>query len=191
MWTQTDLDFWAERKAPPTILHALDDRRKGKLFARPMTSIHAVINSHVPRTDRFNFSANNLICLLHSTRRRKECLLERLQFLELNPNCSDAKQRSAFARKWRKMIEKNRQVKDMAERSAIRKTPGVCGGTACIGMTRIAVWTMESYRRRGVSENQLLKLYPSIYPAGLVNAWEYVAAHKAEIDEDIRRNDEI
>ena len=31
----------------------------------------------------------------------------------------------------------------------IQRTPGVCGGEACVGMTRIAVWMLEEARRAG------------------------------------------
>ena len=30
----------------------------------------------------------------------------------------------------------------------VRHTPGVCGGEACLGSTRIAVWMLEEARRK-------------------------------------------
>jgi uncharacterized protein (DUF433 family) len=74
--------------------------------------------------------------------------------------------------------------------SGIESTPGVCGGDPRIAGTRIPVWTLEQYRRRGMTEAQLLASYPGLRAADLVNAWAYVAAHPDEIDELIRENEE-
>ena len=63
----------------------------------------------------------------------------------------------------------------------ITKTPGVCGGDACIAQTRIPVWLLVEYRRLGISEAQLLEDYPHLSAADLVNAWAYADAHPAEI----------
>jgi uncharacterized protein (DUF433 family) len=72
----------------------------------------------------------------------------------------------------------------------IEKTPGVCGGAACIGATRIPVWVLEQARRLGVSDADLLRDYPTLNAEDLVNAWYYVRAHRDEVDEDIRLNEE-
>ncbi|MBX9625773.1 MAG: DUF433 domain-containing protein [Gemmataceae bacterium] len=72
----------------------------------------------------------------------------------------------------------------------INRTPNVCGGSACLNNTRIAVWLLEEMRRNGASDAHLLDLYPQFGPADLAAAWEYVAAHRDEIDEEIRRNEE-
>lgn len=77
---------------------------------------------------------------------------------------------------------------EVAER--IRRTPGVCGGDACIGMTRIAVWMLEEARRLGVSDAELLQDYPSLGAGDLAAAWAYVKAHPAEIEKAIRENHE-
>lgn len=74
--------------------------------------------------------------------------------------------------------------------SGIEATPGVCGGDARIANTRIPVRTLEAYRRLGMSEAQLLAAYPSLRKADLVNAWAYVAAHRDEIDRQIREDEE-
>ncbi len=73
---------------------------------------------------------------------------------------------------------------------AIQRTPGVCGGEACIGRTRIAVWMLEEARRLRVSDAELLQDYPGLSATDLAAAWVYVAAHPAEIDEAIRANHE-
>ena len=41
--------------------------------------------------------------------------------------------------------------------SGIQKTPGVCGGDACIRQTRISVWVLVNARRLGISEADLLE----------------------------------
>ncbi len=70
----------------------------------------------------------------------------------------------------------------------IQHTPGVCGGEACIGMTRVAVWILEEARRAGVGDLELLKDYPAISVFDLEAAWQYVESHREEIDQAIRLN---
>lgn len=72
----------------------------------------------------------------------------------------------------------------------IEKTPGICGGSARIVRTRIPVWTLESFRRLGVSEWQILESYPSLNASDLIIAWAYVASNQSEIDEEIRKNNQ-
>ena len=72
----------------------------------------------------------------------------------------------------------------------IIKTPGVCGGDACIRGHRIPVWVLVNYRRQGGTDADLLRAYPSLVPADLAAAWEYVAANPEEIDRAIRENEE-
>ena len=43
-------------------------------------------------------------------------------------------------------------MQDSGASSRIHRTPGVCGGEACVGMTRIAVWMLEEARRVGVGD---------------------------------------
>jgi uncharacterized protein (DUF433 family) len=71
---------------------------------------------------------------------------------------------------------------------SIRRTPGVCGGDACVGMTRIAVWMLEDARRQGVGDLELLKDYPGLSVFDLEAAWKYVESHSEEIAEAIQRN---
>jgi len=65
---------------------------------------------------------------------------------------------------------------------AIRRTPGVCGGEACLRMSRIAVWMLEEARRAGVSDDDLLTDYPDLKEDDLAAAWRYVEEHREEID---------
>ena len=46
---------------------------------------------------------------------------------------------------------------EVAER--IRRTPGVCGGEACIRMTRISVWMLDAARWLGFLDEELLQDY--------------------------------
>ena len=71
----------------------------------------------------------------------------------------------------------------------IEKTPGVCGGSACIVRTRISVWVLEGFRRLGWNEAKILASYPTLRAADLVHAWAYVDVHRQEIDEEIRQNE--
>ena len=71
----------------------------------------------------------------------------------------------------------------------ITKTPGVCGGDACIEGTRIPVWVLVGYRRLNVSESELLYNYPTLSAADLVNAWVYAETNSEEIETAIRENE--
>jgi len=72
----------------------------------------------------------------------------------------------------------------------IEKTPGVCGGAACIVHTRIPVWVLAQANRLGVNEAKLLDWYPTLRAEDLANAWAYFRAHQEEVEEQIRRNEE-
>jgi uncharacterized protein (DUF433 family) len=72
----------------------------------------------------------------------------------------------------------------------VESAPNVCGGEPCIVRTRIPVWLLEQARRLGVSESQLLNSYPSLRAEDLANAWAYVRAHRIEIEQQIRSNEE-
>lgn len=79
-------------------------------------------------------------------------------------------------------------VKARRSGASIERTPGVCGGEACIGKTRIAVWMLENARRQGVSDGELLQDYPELSAADLSATWAYVEDHPAEIERAIHAN---
>jgi uncharacterized protein (DUF433 family) len=82
-------------------------------------------------------------------------------------------------------------VRDLSDfHPGIEKTPGVCGGEACVANTRIPVWTLEQARRLGMSDADLLRNYPTLRAEDLVNAWDYVRSHREETDEAMRQNEE-
>ena len=73
----------------------------------------------------------------------------------------------------------------------ISKTPGVCGGEACIEGTRVPVWVLVSYRQMGVKDSDQLYNYPTLSASDLANAWTYAAANPDEIEAVIRENNEF
>jgi uncharacterized protein (DUF433 family) len=86
----------------------------------------------------------------------------------------------------------NNIAKDLGESfPGIEKTPGVCGGSACIIRTRIPVWTLVSLKKMGLTNKQLLESYPTLRPQDLNNAWAYFEANQTEIETDIKENDEV
>ena len=73
----------------------------------------------------------------------------------------------------------------------IFRTPGVCGGEACVRGMRIPVWLLEEGRKRGATEEQLLQAHPNLTREDLARAWTYVAAHRDEIARSIQENFEV
>ena len=67
---------------------------------------------------------------------------------------------------------------------------GVSGGEPCIVRTRIPVWLLEQARRLGTSEAEILRIYPTLRAEDLVHAWAYIRAHRAEIEQQIRDNED-
>ena len=82
-------------------------------------------------------------------------------------------------------------VRDLGDSfPGVESNPNVCGGEPCIVRTRIPVWLLEQARRLGTSEADLLRAYPSLRAEDLANAWAYVRSHRAEIEQQIRENEE-
>jgi uncharacterized protein (DUF433 family) len=73
----------------------------------------------------------------------------------------------------------------------IEKTPGICGGDACIAGSRIPVWSLVHSKRLGLSDGRLLDAYPTLNREDLKNAWNYYRANKEEIDELIAENEDF
>jgi uncharacterized protein (DUF433 family) len=73
--------------------------------------------------------------------------------------------------------------------AGIESNPAVCGGEPCIIHTRVPIWVLEQARRLGTSEADILRSYPTLRAADLVNAWSYVQNHREEIDNQIRENE--
>lgn len=66
----------------------------------------------------------------------------------------------------------------------IEKTPGVCGGKACIVGTRIRVMDIVVLHNQGMPPEQMLDYYSSrpLSPAEVHSALAYYYDHKDEID---------
>ena len=79
-------------------------------------------------------------------------------------------------------------LKEKHLKQGIQKTLGVCGGEACVGETRIAVWMLVEERRAGCNDEEILQDYPGLNAARLANAWDYAASHAEEIEKAIAEN---
>ncbi len=84
------------------------------------------------------------------------------------------------------LVEKQRRLA-----SIVRKTPGVCGGLACIRNTRIPVWLLVSLHRAGADEAELLENYPALSPPDLEAAWIYQRDNLEEIEQAIAAQDDV
>lgn len=81
-----------------------------------------------------------------------------------------------------------RVQKELHISSGIEKTPGVCGGRACIIRTRIPVWSLIESRQLGMTDDDLLASFPSLTANDLENAWNYYFLFPDEINADILDN---
>jgi len=68
----------------------------------------------------------------------------------------------------------------------ITKTPGVCGGDACIAKTRLPVWLFVSLRSQGATDAEILQFYPYLNAVNLVNVWTYAEENLEEIATALR-----
>jgi len=78
----------------------------------------------------------------------------------------------------------------LVETSWVTKTPGVCGGDACVRDTRYTISGLVEWKRLGLTDERILEHHPDLSEADLQTAWEYYATHRDEIDEAIRENAE-
>lgn len=72
----------------------------------------------------------------------------------------------------------------------VTKTPGVCGGRACVRGHRIPVWGLVRFRQLGADDARILQAYPSINAEDLEAAWHFYSANRDEIENDIFENEE-
>jgi uncharacterized protein (DUF433 family) len=72
----------------------------------------------------------------------------------------------------------------------IVRRPHRNGVEACIRDTNINVWGLIHRRREGWTDARIMESIQGLSIEDLQGAWEYAAAHGAEIDEAIRRNAE-
>jgi uncharacterized protein (DUF433 family) len=73
----------------------------------------------------------------------------------------------------------------------ITKTPGVCGGRACIAGHRIRVMDVVVWHEmRGYTAAQVVEMFPGITRADVHAALAYYFDHVEEIDNDFRNDEE-
>jgi type III restriction enzyme len=72
----------------------------------------------------------------------------------------------------------------------VRRTPGVCGGDACIRDSRIMVWLLIAFMDQGTSDSELLESYPTLSARDLDAAREYYRQRREEIEKAIAANEE-
>lgn len=72
----------------------------------------------------------------------------------------------------------------------ITKTPGFCGGKACIAGHRIRVLDIAIYHDDGRTPAEIVEMFPSITEADVHAAIAYYLDHREEIEEDLRRGRE-
>jgi uncharacterized protein (DUF433 family) len=75
--------------------------------------------------------------------------------------------------------------------SWIQKTPGVCGGDACVRNTRITVYGLVNYKKLGFNDSAILHAIQGLTHDDLLAAWDYDAHNPSEIAEAIRLNEEV
>ncbi len=73
----------------------------------------------------------------------------------------------------------------ISQRDRINRTAGVAGGDACVGSTRIPVWTLVELMNLGRTWEQLLQDFPSLSPQDLDAVSAYYRDRPQEIDEAI------
>jgi uncharacterized protein (DUF433 family) len=74
----------------------------------------------------------------------------------------------------------------------ISKTPGVCGGKACVAGHRIRVMDIVlRHEDLGMSADEIVSFYPELSLSDVHAALAYYFDNVDEIRNDIRRNDEI
>jgi uncharacterized protein (DUF433 family) len=73
----------------------------------------------------------------------------------------------------------------------ITKTPGVCGGRACIAGHRIRVADIVAWHeRRGYSPDEIVDMFPGITLADVYAALTYYFDHREEIEGEFQKSDE-
>ncbi len=74
--------------------------------------------------------------------------------------------------------------------SHVTKTPGVCGGKACIDNTRVRVMDVVWLHKEARTPEQIVAEYPDLTLEQVYAALSYYYGHKAEIEADFAREQE-
>jgi uncharacterized protein (DUF433 family) len=71
----------------------------------------------------------------------------------------------------------------------VTQKKGVCGGKPVIAGTRIPVWSIAGWSRKGYSTEKIQKdIYPSLGLAEIYAALSYSHDHREEIDRQLEEN---
>ncbi|MGA2031402.1 MAG: DUF433 domain-containing protein [Thermoguttaceae bacterium] len=74
----------------------------------------------------------------------------------------------------------------------IARTPGVCGGRACIAGHRVRVMDIIAWHQlRGMGPDQIVDMFPGITLADVYAALAYYFDHRQEIEEEFRKEDRL
>lgn len=74
----------------------------------------------------------------------------------------------------------------------ITKSPGICGGRACIAGHRIRVLDIVAWHeRRGYSADEIVDLFPGITLADVYAALTYYFDNPQEINDEIRKGEDL
>jgi len=74
----------------------------------------------------------------------------------------------------------------------ISKTPGVCGGRACIAGHRIRVVDIVVWHEmRGMAPDQIVDMFPGTTLADVHAALAYYGDHREEIEDEFRKEDQL
>ncbi|GIV02074.1 MAG: hypothetical protein KatS3mg015_0904 [Fimbriimonadales bacterium] len=71
-------------------------------------------------------------------------------------------------------------------RTQIGGRPGVMGGDACIGQSRIPVWALVALRLQGASNAELQEAYPTLSTSEIEAALEYFKRNPALVANELR-----
>jgi uncharacterized protein (DUF433 family) len=82
---------------------------------------------------------------------------------------------------------------EFVDKPHITKTPGVCGGRACIAGSRIRVQDIVvAHELRGYSATHIVEeMFAGISKAEVYAALAYYFDHREEIDNDFRKEEEL
>jgi uncharacterized protein (DUF433 family) len=70
-------------------------------------------------------------------------------------------------------------------------TPGICGGNPRVRGTRVPVWVLERFRRRGDDLAAVLEDFPFLAESDVLAAWDYAEAHPTAIESQRRENEGV
>ncbi len=72
----------------------------------------------------------------------------------------------------------------------VTKTPGVCGGKACIDDTRIRVNNVVWLHKEGLAPGQILEHYPDLSLAQVHSALAYYYDHVEEVEAELANEEQ-